>query len=193
MILKTARQAWHDAFYTPWDSVMSHCIEMAKLGTDVQRSEMDRSDGVAWHQVMAGKVQSAIQTLPLPLQAFGHRLYAPTPSDTDCERAHALVWSRFAFPAPVRAKKRDRAFWMADCAIENHARVVHGRDAMTPAAICDWLSGERGVDISTVAFDREWGGIWEQFRSVCDTADAECLRPVAALIHTHKTNLKKAA
>ena len=172
---------------------MSHCIEMAKLGTDVQRSDFDRSIGAAWHQVLAGKVQAAISTLPAPLRAFGHRLYAPTPSAIDCESAHALVWSRFVFPSPVRARKRERAFYLAECAIENHGRVVRGRDAMTPEQIRSWLFEERGIELSSMQWDREWGAIWEQFRTVCDAADAECLRPVAVVISLHHSNLKNAA
>lgn len=193
MILKSARQAWHDAFYTPWDSVMSHCIEKAQLGTDVQTSDRNRSDGMAWHQVMAGKVQAAIATLPVALQCYGHTLYAPSPTDTDREAAHALVWSRFAFPAPVRAKKREQAFYLADCAIENHGRVVRGRDAMTPTEIRDWLADQRGISISSHHWGQNWDRAWDQFRSICDAADAECLRPVAAMIGEHSSAMKKAA
>jgi hypothetical protein len=193
MRIISARQAWHDAHYTPWDSVMSHCSEMLKLGTDVQRSEIDRTVGMAWHQVMAGKVQAAIKTLPIGLQCFGHRLYAPSPSDTECETAHMLVWSRFVFPQPVRAAKRERAFWMADCAIANHDRVVHGREAMTPEQIRAWLADERGVELSSQQWSREWLSIWDQFRTVCDRADAQCLAPVAQLIYTHDDEVKKVA
>jgi hypothetical protein len=193
MRIISARQAWHDAHYTPWDSVMSHCIDMARLGTDVQRSDIDRSSGMAWHQVMAGKVQAAIKTLPIPLQCFGHRLYAPSPSATECETAHALVWSRFSFPATVRAAKRQRAFWMADCAIANHDRAVRGREAMTPEQIRKWLADERGIELSSQNWDREWASAWNQLRTVCDRADAECLSPVARLIYADDDDAKKVA
>lgn len=32
MKLTSARMAWHDCYYTPWDSVMHHGLEGAKLG-----------------------------------------------------------------------------------------------------------------------------------------------------------------
>jgi hypothetical protein len=193
MILRSARQAWHDAYYTPWDSVMSHCQTMLQLGTDVQRSERDRSVGSAWHQVMAGKVQAAIKTLPPALQCFGHRLYAPSPTDIDCEAAHALIWSRFVFPAPVRAARREKVFYLADCAIVNQGLVVRGRDAMTPIQIRDWLEGERGIKLSSKHWGQDWERIWDRLRSVCDAADAECLRPVASVIAAQNSITKNAA
>ena len=57
MRLNSARQAWHDCMYTPWDSVMAVAVEWARLGTAVQASERDRRNQVAMHQALAGHIQ----------------------------------------------------------------------------------------------------------------------------------------
>src|SRR5690606_40457133 len=93
MRIISARQAWHDAYYQPWDSVMSVAADWAKLGTSVQTTAKAVTANHAAHQALAGRVQAAIAILPLCLQAFGHHMYSPIATDEDREDAEDAVFA----------------------------------------------------------------------------------------------------
>lgn len=189
MILRTARQAWHDAYYTPWDSVMAHCMSMAMLGTDVQRSESDRSTSQAWHQVIAGKVQAAIQTLPIPLQAFGHALYAPQATDEEREIAESMVYGYAGSQmGRMTAKKAERAMYVAAGVFFRYRHMVQGgqdgsRDPLAaPERFRAWLFDEYGVQLASDRWEREWGGFIQNCFRACNDFDRDALAPVAKMI-----------
>ncbi len=65
MQLNSARQAWHDCLYTAWDSQGSFIEQLGLLGAMVQTTEKQRKASHAVHQVLAGGVQSAIESSSL--------------------------------------------------------------------------------------------------------------------------------
>lgn len=191
MKLICARQAWHDAFYTPADSVMSHAGEMAKLGTSIQASERDRSVGAAWHQAQAGRVQAAIATLPRRLRAFGNALYSPINTPTDRKLACVEVAARAINAGRLLQGVTDkraatiaqRCCWMADIALDQWFDLVVGeRDIWRAASVIQAADNRYGLTIHRPNWDRDWAALWEALRVACDEVDREALAPVARVI-----------
>src|SRR5690606_31619462 len=108
MRIISARQAWHDAHYQPWDSVMSVAADWARLGTAVQTTAKSVNANHAAHQALAGRVQAAIATLPLCLQAFGHHMYSPLATDADREVAEDSVFARAVGKVPAMREAKYR-------------------------------------------------------------------------------------
>lgn len=193
MRLNSARQAWHDAFYQPWDSVMAHAIELAKLGNAVQKTERETATRRAADQAVAGRIQMVIDTLPGFIRAFGHHLYNPLANDDHRETAEAAVML-FAYDRHGRmtAKKAERAGYVAAGVLHRY-RSMHqgGQSAMpdpipTPEAFRAWLLGEYGVRLSSEQWAREWGGFIQHCFDVCNDLDRQALGPVAAAISVMK-------
>ena len=189
MQLRTARQAWHDAYYTPWDSVMAHCMTMAKLGTDIQRTEGDRSTAQAWHQVIAGKVQAAIKTLPYPLQAFGHALYAPQAMDEEREIAESMVYGYAGSQmGRMTTKKAEKALYVAAGVFFRYRHMVQGgqdgsRDPLPSSErFITWLYNEYGVEIKNDHWGRDWADYIQHCFRACNDFDRDALAPVAKMI-----------
>nr|WP_225777063.1 hypothetical protein [Pseudomonas sp. Marseille-Q3773] len=111
MKLGSARLAWHDAFYTPWDSVMHHGLQGAQLGkrgyvANETRPERWENTGKCAHMAMAGKVQHAIASLHPRYQVFGHHLYAPvisTEVSNNWEESAVELLASHVHLAPERA------------------------------------------------------------------------------------------
>lgn len=189
----TARQAWHDAFYTPADSVMAHAAQMARLGTAVQTSERSRSDAAAWHQAQAGLVQCAIAGLPRRLQAFGNTLYSPIRGAHDRQLACVEVAARAISAGRLLAGASDgraariaqRCCWMADIAIDQWFDLVVGRRPVWRTASVILAADNRyGLVIHASNWERDWSALWEALRVACDDADREALMPVAKIVTT---------
>lgn len=85
MLYLSARQMWHDAYYQRSSNEAAN--EMRRSNANILRQKQVMSEtetrGPAsnmpkiTHQVMAGKVQHAISTLPAHLQQLGHYCWAP--------------------------------------------------------------------------------------------------------------------
>lgn len=137
MKLNSARIAWHDCMYSRWDSQASVVEQLGTLGRMVQTSERDRSLDVAIHQAMAGRIQGAIATLPLRLQAFGHHLYGPGTDDDIKEAAEELVFDlAYNRGEKMYAKKFEKARHVAAGVLERYRRIHQGGQSATHCEDC---------------------------------------------------------
>lgn len=186
MKLISARQAWREALHESRDSVLAAASERVKLGKKGRvvgetMPSMRDSNGRCAHMLAAGLVQSAIGTLPKPLQHFGHALYSPVANGQDINVAHALVWLTVDLDG-YPAKRREIAYWMALAAIKSHQAAVNGRESWGPGRISEFVLGWYGSKVDTTHWARDWAAIWGDIADVVDTLDAKALKPVAAVI-----------
>lgn len=186
MRLISARQAWREALHESRDSVLAAAQERIKLGKRGRvigetMPSMRDSNGRCAHMLAAGLVQSAIGTLPKPLQHFGHALYSPVANGQDINVAHALVWLTVDL-GECTAKRKEVAYWMALAAIKSHQAAVNGREAWGPGRVAEFVLDWYGTKVSVSHWARDWASIWSAIASTVDTLDAKALRPVAAVI-----------
>ena len=134
-------------------------------------------------------MQAAIKTLPYPLQAFGHSLYAPEPTDEERETAESMVYGyACAKMGRMTAKKSDKARYVAAGVFFRYRHMVQGgqdgsRDPLaSPERFRAWLYGEYGIELDSSAWKREWGGFVDHSFEACDLFDREALSPVARMI-----------
>lgn len=87
----TARQMWHDAF----NDSLSPDLKAALL--NLPRGTAHDNDTKIWHQVMAGKVQAAVHTLPPHLRDWGMLCFAPDrmQSVEQYRRVENELWRQF--------------------------------------------------------------------------------------------------
>ncbi|MGP5441868.1 hypothetical protein [Pseudomonas helleri] len=186
MKLISARQAWRDALHESRDSVLASAAERAKLGkrgrvVGETMPSMRDSNGRCAHMLAAGLVQSAIGSLPKPLQHFGHALYSPVATGQDMSIAHALVWLTVDLDGHT-AKRREVAYWMALAAIRSHLAVVGGREGWGPGRVCEFVQDWYGTKVSVTNWARDWADIWAAIARTVDQLDAKALKPVGAVI-----------
>src|SRR5690554_4449123 len=193
MRLLSARAAWHAAYYQPWDSVMSVAAEWAKLGTSVQTTAKAVTANRAAHQALAGRVQAAIATLPLCLQAFGHHMYSPIATDEDREVAEGSVFALAMQGQPrMTARKHERAEYVAKGVLFRYRAMNQGgmggcHDRLaSPAGFRAWLEAVYGVQLSSQNWEREWGGFIEACFAACNRLDRTALGPVAMVLEALK-------
>lgn len=190
MKLNSARIAWHDCMYNRWDSQASVVEQLGVLGRMVQTSERDRSLDVAIHQALAGRVQGAIATLPLRLQAFGHHMYGPGTDDDIREEAESLVFDvAYSRGEKMYAKKMARARAVAAGVLFRYRRMHQGgQSAMpdplgTPQTFRAWVLAEKGVALSSEQWAREWEGFIDACFMACDDLDKQALIPVSGVLN----------
>lgn len=186
MKLISARQAWREALHESRDSVLAAASERVKLGKKGRvvgetMPSMRDSNGRCAHMLAAGLVQSAIGTLPKPLQHFGHALYSPVANGQDINVAHALVWLSVDLGG-YPARRREVAYWMALAAIKSHQAAVNGREAWGPGRVSEFVLDWYGTKVGAQNWARDWAAIWVSIANVVDTLDAKALKPVAAVI-----------
>lgn len=201
MRLISARLAWHDAFYTPWDSVTSHSIELAKLGQWVQTSSRGNGLGRIAHQALAGKVQHAIASLPVALQLWGHHLYAPVidsrTSNAWEEAAVDLLESQFNAYLRERGQqlatvKRAVLGYVARGVLYRYRVMVQGGMGANPDPLPSprefraWLADWHGVQLDRRNWSREWGWVVQEMFRACDRLDAKALWTVAGVLEGEK-------
>lgn len=193
MKIISARQAWHDCYYQPWDSVMSVAADWARLGTAVQTTGKATNAAHAAHQALAGRVQAAIAALPVCLQAFGHHMYSPIATDADRETAEDAVFAvAIQDGATLTAKKYERAEYVAKGVLLRYRAMNQGgmggcRDRLaSPADFRAWLEAVYGVQLSSQNWEREWGGFIEACFAACNRLDRAALGPVAMVLETLK-------
>ncbi|HHS7808283.1 TPA: hypothetical protein ACTQYX_000767 [Pseudomonas putida] len=186
MKLINARQAWREALHESRDSVMAAAQERIKLGKKGRvvgetMPSMRDSNGRCAHMLAAGLVQSAIGTLPKPLQHFGHALYSPVANGQDINVAHALVWLTVDLDG-YPAKRREVAYWMALAAIKSHQAAVNGREAWGPGRVAEFVQDWYGTKFAVSHWARDWAPVWAIIARAVDQLDAKALKPVAAVI-----------
>lgn len=186
MKLISARQAWREALHESRDSVLAAAQERIKLGKKGRvvgetMPSMRDSNGRCAHMLAAGLVQSAIGTLPKPLQHFGHALYSPVANGQDINVAHALVWLTVDLDG-YPAKRREVAYWMALAAIKSHQAAVNGREAWGPGRVAEFVQDWYGTKFAVANWARDWAPVWAIIARAVDQLDAKALKPVAAVI-----------
>lgn len=196
MQLNSARQAWHDCFYTAWDSQGSFIENLGMLGTMVQTTEKQRKASHAVHQALAGGVQAAIFKLPSSLRAFGNYMYAPSCSDDEREVAEEVIFGMaMARSGRMTAAKRERCEYVAKGVMFRYRRMHQGgqSSAQDPFASPEWfkrwIDEEYGVSLPACAWNRDWEPFVQICFEVCEDIDKRSLSPVAATIY----EMKKAA
>lgn len=196
MQLNSARQAWHDCFYTAWDSQGSFIENLGMLGTMIQTTEKQRKASHAVHQALAGGVQAAIFKLPGSLRAFGNFMYAPSCSDDEREVAEEVIFGMaMARSGRMTAAKRERCEYVAKGVMFRYRRMHQGgqSSAQDPFASPEWfkrwIDEEYGVSLPACAWTRDWEPFVQICFEVCEDIDKRSLSPVAATIY----EMKKAA
>lgn len=186
MKLISARQAWRDALHEGRDSVLAAAADRAALGKrgrvvgETMPSMLD-SNGRCAHMFAAGLVQSAIGTLPKPLQHFGHAMYSPVSTGQDLNIAHGLVWFTTVLPE-CSARRREIAYWVALAAIKSHQAFVYGREGWGPGRVCEFVQDWYGVRMDQSNWARDWASIWEAISKAIDLLDKKALKPVADVV-----------
>ena len=172
MRLISARQAWREALHESRDSVLAAAQERIKLGkrgrvVGETIPSMRDSNGRCAHMLAAGLVQSAIGTLPKPLQHFGHALYSPVANGQDINVAHALVWLTVDL-GECTAKRKEVAYWMALAAIKSHQAAVNGREPWGPGRVVEFVHDWYGTKVSVANWARDWSAIWAAIASTVE-------------------------
>lgn len=193
MRIISARQAWHDAYYQPWDSVMSVAADWAKLGTSVQTTAKAVTANHAAHQALAGRVQAAIATLPACLQAFGHHMYSPLATDADREVAEDSVFARAVSRAsPMREAKYRVAEYVAKGVLYRYRAINQGGMGQNPdryegpASFVKMLKETYGIELLEKNWSRDWRDFAEACFVACNELDRAALRPVAMTLEALK-------
>lgn len=184
MKLCSARQAWHDAFYSPEVSRTIAAQEQAKLGVKVQYSSKLNTARVAADHALSGVVQNAIALLPVPLQLVGHWLYAPYGAFPNYREN---VWHMVAAKAGLHPE-RDKELWLlADAAIHAYREYAVGRPHEVsmcnyPFRIRRWIEAEHSVSINSRRWTKHYQLTWSALWRVLDDLDRKALQPVASAI-----------
>ncbi|MGN8278140.1 hypothetical protein [Pseudomonas sp. SMN5] len=193
MKINSARQAWHDALYTPWDSQGSHVEQIGMLGCSVQKTEKSISSRHAMHQSISARIQHAISTLPVHLQAFGNHMYSPLATDDDKDDAHeALFRVAYSMGPTMYAKKYERARVVCEGVLYRYRRMHQGGQSEgidpcpTPESFRKWLLLILGIELSSEQWSREWGGFIDACFAACNDLDKQALAPVARCINVMK-------
>lgn len=189
MRLNSARTAWHDCLYSQWNSNAAHFAMIQELGVGVQKTELDNSVGTCAHRALAGRIQSAIATLPRRLQLFGHHMYAPGDSDDLREEAEALVFElAYSRGERMYAKKFERARHVAAGVLHRYRRMHQGGQSAAPdplpsaEAFRFWLLDVREVILDSRNWAREWEPFVDACFLACDDVDKQALIPVSNVI-----------
>lgn len=186
MKLNSARQAWHDCYYSTSKCQMDVNIELARLGAYVQHSSKLNTCNAAAHQVQAGLIQSAIARLPPPLQMLGHWLYAPNgfiPAG-----AENIVWKTLAILCGLGVNDEDSDHWyLARCSMHRYRELAWQRpdevsEFRSPRQIKKWLWEQHGIDIETRRWGRDYGRFWDRALRQLDELDKKALVPIQAVI-----------
>jgi len=193
MKLNSARAAWHDAYYTPWDSQGAHVEQIGLLGCSVQKTEKMVNSRHAMHQSISARIQHAIATLPGHLQAFGNFMYSPMASIDEKEEAEELVFLGAYNAGPkMTARKSAKARHVAQAVMLRYQRLHQGGQSEgvdplpTPEAFRGWLLQEYGVKLSSEQWTREWAGFIDLCFAACNDLDKAALIPVSKCLSIMK-------
>lgn len=152
-----------------------------KKGVQETRQGRRLTDSRCAHMLAAGLVLHAIDTLPVPLQRFGHFLYSPIATGNDLSIAHGMAWLGSGLDA-LTCRRKERAYWMALAALQSHKRMVHGREGMAPGEVCMFIEERDGSRMDPSHWARDWAPIWEKLAKHIDRMDARALAPVAEVV-----------
>ncbi|WP_286919750.1 hypothetical protein [Pseudomonas sp. UBA6753] len=202
MRLGSARLAWHDAYYTPWDSVMHHGLEGAKLAkrgyvANETRPERLENTGKCAHMALAGRVQHAIASLPEDYQQFGHHLYAPVITTEVSNNWEEVALAKLAGHVHLELERRgekrtcrpySREWWVARGVLVRYRHMVQGGMGANPDPMAaqwvfrDWLASNHGVELDSRNWARQWGWLVQLMFDQAGIIDGMCLRPVGRVL-----------
>jgi len=190
MKLNNARQAWHDCFYSAWDSQGTFIENLGMLGAMVQTTEKQRKASHAVHQVLAGGVQAAIGRLTKHLKDFGNFMYGPRLDIDTQESAEETVFRMVVMRSPrMTAAKRERLEYVLKGVMARYRYMHQGGQSSNqdplaaPEAFRAWLDVHYGVRLESSNWDRDWGVVITLIFECCEDLDKEALAPVAAAIY----------
>lgn len=191
--LNSARAAWHDALYTPWDSQGAHVEQIGLLGCSVQKTEKSVNSRHAMHQSISARIQRAIDTLPSHLKAFGNFMYSPLATTEDKEEANeALFMAAYHAGPRMYAKKFEKARFVAQGVLHRYRRMHQGGQSEgidpcpTPEAFRAWLDNVFGLELSSEQWTREWERFIQSCFDACNDLDKAALVPVSLTIKEMK-------
>ncbi|WP_236709398.1 hypothetical protein [Pseudomonas sp. Leaf127] len=186
MNLNSARAAWHDALYTPWDSQGAHIEQIGLLGCSVQKTEKSVNSRHAMHQSMSARIQHAIATLPDHLQAFGNHMYSPLAGIDEKEEAEERVLHlAYSLGPKMTARKFEKARYVAQAILLRYRRLHQGgqSEGVDPLPTVEkmrlWILAEFGVVLVGDQWARDWGDFVERCFDACNQLDKAALAPVS--------------
>ncbi|WP_256590465.1 hypothetical protein [Pseudomonas sp. Irchel 3A18] len=191
--LNSARAAWHDALYTPWDSQGAHIEQIGLLGCSVQKTERSVNSRHAMHQSMSARIQHAIASLPDHLQAFGNHMYSPLAGIDDKEEAdERVLHAAYALGPKMTARKFEKARYVAMAVLHRYRRMHQGgqSEGVDPLPTVEkmrlWILAEFGVALIGPNWERDWGEFVERCFDACNQLDKAALAPVSRAISVMK-------
>ena len=191
--LNSARLAWHDALYTPWDSQGAHVEQIGLLGCSVQKTAKSVNSRQAMHQSISARIQHAIATLPGHLQAFGNHMYSPMATVEDKESAdERVLHAAYAAGPKMTARKFEKARYVAQTVLHRYRRMHQGgqSEGVDPLPSVErmrnWIEDQFGVVLIGPNWERDWGEFVEHCFDACNQLDKAALMPVSRAISTMK-------
>jgi len=191
--LNSARLAWHDALYTPWDSQGAHVEQIGLLGCSVQKTEKSVNSRHAMHQSISARIQHAIATLPAHLQSFGNHMYSPLSVVDDKEEAEERVLHiAYSLGPKMTARKFEKARYVAQAVMHRYRRLHQGGQSEgidplpTPELMRLWVLEMFGIALVGDQWARDWGDFVERCFDACNQLDKAALVPVSRAIFVMK-------
>lgn len=191
--LNSARLAWHDALYTPWDSQGAHIEQIGLLGCTVQKTEKSVNSRHAMHQSISARIQHAIATLPAYLRAFGNHMYSPMGSADDMDEAwEALFKAAYAMSPKMTARKYEKAQYVAHAVLYRYRRMHQGGQSEgddplpTVEKMRIWVYQMYGIELVGDQWARDWAEFVGMCFDACNDLDKACLAPVSRSIAVMK-------
>lgn len=193
MQLNSARSAWHDALYTPWDRQGAHFEQIGRLGCSVQKTAKSINSRHAMHQSISARIQQAIATLPGYLQAFGNHLYSPLSDIDEQEEAQERVLHiAYAAGPKMTARKLEKARYVAQVVLLRYKRLNQGGQGEgidplpTVEKMREYILETSGVRLVGDQWARDWGSFVDRCFDACSQLDKAALAPVAKTIAAMK-------
>lgn len=189
MNLNSARLAWHDALYTPWDSQGSHIEQIGLLGCTIQATAKSVNSRHAMHQSVSARIQHAIATLPSHLRAFGGFMYSPLTDIDEQESAEERVLHvAYALGPKMTARKFEKARYVARAVLVRYRRLHQGGQSQGidpmpgPEQMRLWILEQYGIALVGDQWARDWADFVERCFDACSQLDKEALVPVSRAI-----------
>ncbi|SDU96878.1 hypothetical protein [Pseudomonas vancouverensis] len=196
MKLNSARAAWHDALYTPWDSQGSHVEQIGLLGCSVQKTEKSVNSRHAMQQSVSARIQIAIASLPDDLRAFGNHMYSPLATDDEKDEAEDLLfqvaYQNSSRLAVMSAAKMMRARYVCAAILHRYRQINQGGQGEgidplpTVFKLRVWIYDTYGIELPGDQWARDWGDFVEHCFDACNWLDKEALVPVSGAIKMMK-------
>lgn len=197
MKLLSARQVWHDAYYTQGTALSDPTLSMSGEGYKDDTGKM-------LHRAVSGRVQSAIGYLPEVHRRFGTMMYAPhnfiMAEDVECsiEFISARIAAIFASKEkPLTHKKFTALPYIVQAMLHRFRTIVASKRSdpfngdsgdFSNKKLRVFIRMEYGVELAKESFWREYGPLIEMSIAHIDHLDKQCLVPVSKVVARYKEN-----